>query len=276
MKKIILSFLIFTFASFAMALPSFAISPTTTPASQRSEPSPTIAPTTKLESQINELKERVASRVAELKLVEKRGVIIKAKESTNTQIQAEDMGGNIRFIDVDEFTKFASSSAKSFGISDIKPGTQLGILGLYNKNSKRILARFIETVTMETYILGKVSAKDEKNFTINVESSGKNTTVDIERTTKTLAYEDGETLKAGFKDIEPGQTVIVLGFDDKDEKNRMSASKAILLLNIPIDSKYVVEEAPASTRSATRTPTPTPASTRGEPTSSKPSATPTK
>src|SRR3972149_12145987 len=73
---------------------------------------------------IQKLKEMVASRVAELKLVEKRGILGTVKEvSKNTQLTIEDNKGNLRIIDIDELTRFQGLSAsKSFGISDVKAG----------------------------------------------------------------------------------------------------------------------------------------------------------
>ena len=75
------------------------------------------------ETQINQLKDRIASRVAELKLVQRRGIVGTANEISDTQITLTDVQNNTRFVDVDELTKFASPSAKgSFGISDIGKG----------------------------------------------------------------------------------------------------------------------------------------------------------
>src|SRR3989344_7962603 len=103
------------------------------------------------QQQINALTNKIASRVAQLKLVEKRGVIGKVTDVSNTQITLSDMSGNTRFVDVDEFTKFKSDS-KSFGISDIEKGQKIGALGLYNKQSRRILARFVEVLQIPDFI----------------------------------------------------------------------------------------------------------------------------
>ena len=54
----------------------------------------------------------IASRVAQLKLVEKRGIIGEVTESTNVQITVTDSQNNTRFIDVDELTKFSDPNTK--------------------------------------------------------------------------------------------------------------------------------------------------------------------
>jgi len=108
----------------------------------------TPTPTTEsLETQINDLKDKIASRVAELKLVEKKGIIGTVTDSSDTQITLSDLSTNIRFVDVDELTKFSSSLSKSFGISDVEKGQTLGVLGLYNKQSRRILAREVNVLS---------------------------------------------------------------------------------------------------------------------------------
>ena len=55
----------------------------------------------------------IASRVAQLKLVEKRGIIGTVTNVTNTQITLSDIQNNTRFIDVDELTKFTSAKAST-------------------------------------------------------------------------------------------------------------------------------------------------------------------
>ena len=76
------------------------------------------------EDKIRELRDQlitnIASRVAQLKLVEKRGIIGKVISVTSTQITVADVHGVTRFVDVDELTKFSSPASKAaYGISDI-------------------------------------------------------------------------------------------------------------------------------------------------------------
>src|SRR5579872_6286504 len=112
MKKQIF-FIIFAISLFVVVKSAFAA---TTPT-----PTPAVSTT---EQQINTIKDMVASSVAAMHLMEKRGFIGKVTDNTETQITVNDMMGNSRSIDVDELTQFSSPSAKtSFGISDITKGT---------------------------------------------------------------------------------------------------------------------------------------------------------
>src|SRR5579859_8020118 len=123
----------------------------------------------KIDQQINNLKTRIASRVAQLNLVEKRGIIGTVVETAGTEMKITDMQNNIRFVDVDELTKFSSPSAKgTFGISDLTKGTIVGVLGNYNKDSKRILARFVNVLTFPQTFSGVVDSVDTKNYQFTI------------------------------------------------------------------------------------------------------------
>jgi len=188
----------------------------------------------------DQLISNIASRVAQLKLVEKRGIIGTVTETTNTQITVNDSQNNTRFIDVDELTKFSNPAVKgAFGISDITKGDIVGILGLYNKESRRILARFINITTVPTVIHGGVSTIDNVNFILNITTEeGKQMAVDVENLTKTYSYtqKDGY-IKSGFSKIKVNFNIIVIGVLDKKDKNRLIATKIIFFPEIPSSPK---------------------------------------
>lgn len=182
----------------------------------------------------------IASRVAQLKLVEKRGIIGKVTDITNTQITVTDIQNNTRFTDVDELTKFSSPVVKgTFGISDITKDTTVGILGLYNKESRRILARFVDIITIPVIIHGGVSAIDSENFTINIATEeGEQVIVDVENLTRTYSYtqKDGYA-RSGFSKIKENFNIIAIGVLNKKDKNRLTATRIIFFPEIPSSPK---------------------------------------
>src|SRR4051812_13053821 len=120
---------------FALSVsPAEAVTVTPTTTVTKTKPTPTTAfkesVSQKLNDQISELKDKIASRVSELNLVEHRGMIGVVTDVSGNKITLKDVAGNVRFVDVDEITKFSSASNSSFGISDIKKGVRLNILGL--------------------------------------------------------------------------------------------------------------------------------------------------
>ena len=104
MSKAILTLTIFVL-SFIINPSSlvYAISPTATPTAQLKTPTPTSS------KKINELKERIASRVAELNLVEKRGILGTIASISGTKITLNDTQNRARIIDTDEITEFIGS-----------------------------------------------------------------------------------------------------------------------------------------------------------------------
>src|ERR1035437_5362298 len=75
-------------------------------------PTPTTNP-----SLLQKVANEIASKTAQLNLVEKRGIIGTVTDVSGTQITLSDLNGNTRFVDVDELTKFSSTSSNSYGIS---------------------------------------------------------------------------------------------------------------------------------------------------------------
>ncbi|MBI5044526.1 MAG: hypothetical protein HZC02_01240 [Candidatus Levybacteria bacterium] len=214
--------------------------------SQAVTPTPSPKPTSesvteKLSNQINDLKEKIASKVATLKLVEKRGTMGNIKEVNNSQITLLDLQNQTRIIDLDEITKFSSGTSSDFGLSDLKTGMKISAIGLYNKDSQKLLARFIEVVSTPIVISGAVSEKDKEDFTLKVAlEDGGNYIIDVENVTKTFSYIDTDSEKSGFSEIEEGNRVYIVGFADKKEKNRIVASRILIFSSLPKNPKIVI------------------------------------
>lgn len=237
MKRLNLLFIVFFFL--ALSLPNGLLSAS---AVRAASPSP---------DPLGDLKERIASRVAQLKLVEKRGIIGKVTDVSMTQITLTDTRDETRFVDVDELTKFEGES-NDFGISDIRKGQSLGILGLYNKQSRRLLARVVTEITVLIFLNGVVESLDSENFSLKVVTEeDKVFTIDVEKTTKTFSYTKDEGLiKSGFSKIEVGQNVIVSGTLRILEKNRIIADRILIFPDIPKNPKVSIEVIPTFTPSA--------------------------
>ncbi len=245
-NKIFISLLLFAICYLQFAILIHAQSPT-----KKLTTTPSVAPTEQtkfdeLSERISDLKERIASRVAELNLVEKRGIIGTVTEVSDTQVTMTDIDRDIRIVNLDEISKFTSASQKdSFGISDITKGTKLSVIGLYNKQSRKLLGRYVNTFIIPVFINGQVISMNDDEFSIKVLSEdGKETTVDIETVTKTSTYtkEDG-VQKAGFSKITPGIRVIIFGFPDKKNPRRVIASRALLLAELPQNPRITVPDA---------------------------------
>lgn len=188
---------------------------------------------------LQKISNEIASKTAALNLIEKRGIIGNVTDFSDTQITLSDLNNNTRFVDVDELTKFSSPTSDSFGISDIKKGMTLGILGLYNKQSRRILAREVNVLSLPNKIIyGAISQTDATNFELTiVKENGAKTIAEVENITKTYFYSLGQLSKSGFSKITPPQTAIVIGISDKQDPNKIITSSIIVFPDISINPK---------------------------------------
>lgn len=242
MKKTLALFTAFVLVLTVLPGQAFAAAatPTPTPTDEKS------AISDKLNQEINNLKEKIASRVSELNLVEKRGLIGTIAEVSGNQVTITDLSGKSRFIDVDEITKFSSPGNKSFGISDLTKGTRITTLGLYNKQSKRLLARFINTTADPVFVSGSIGSVDTKNFTLTVLSDKqKETKIDNQNTTKIFNYsKDGGMAKLGFSKLTTGDRVFVMGYPDKSNPSMIVADRIVVAPSLPKSGDVVIPEQP--------------------------------
>jgi len=191
-------------------------------------------------SRIEKFKEMLTKKVADLKLTEKRGLLGTVSESSTTQIILLDRKNDERTIEIDELTKFQDPTNKTFGVSDIKEGDILSVIGWYNKETEVILARSVTRIkSLPTQIDGVVSAKDTRNFTLTVVTEDNKTyIVDIETVTRTSDYARNDILKrGGFSKIIVGERVIATGFLNQNDQNRLAASRVIRFIDIPASQK---------------------------------------
>lgn len=249
----------------ALLLASITIYPSTAFAAV-SSPTPTIdagktasasSQSAAIDQQINKLKDQIASRVAQLKLVEKRAIIGTVTENTNNQITITDTQDNTRYVDVDELTKFNNPNTKgTFGISDMTKGTFIGVLGLYNKESKKILARFIDVVSFPKYTSGIIASIDKVNYLIHVTTADTaDIPVDIENVTKQYIYtKAGGVQKSGFSKMKEGERVTIIGFPNAKDKSHIIASRIILFPEIPVNPKISLPKPTEGSASITLTP----------------------
>lgn len=254
MKKLLSLIIIFIIFS-THAQYAYALTPAPTAKSDSISPT-TEAINEKLNTQINQLKDKIASRVSELNLVEKKGIIGTVTETATSKITLTDTAGNSKQVDIDEITKFSSSTVKgTFGLSDLTRGSKISVVGLYNKQSKRILARFISTSVNPIFLSGIISEIDSKNLTFTLVSEDqKKTKIDVESTTKILSYDKDQTAsKILFAKISSGDRIILVGFPDKKNSEMILSDRIVVLTDAPKNPKISV-----TIPSPTDTPVPSP------------------
>lgn len=179
----------------------------------------------------------VASNSASQKNSEKRGVLGKVLSASSTTLTLEALSHENRTIDIDDITKFSDAAVKTFGVSDIKTGDMLGVIGVFNKVSEHILARNITRIsTVPTYFEGVILSTDKVNFTLEaIDEKGFKKLINIETSTKITSFtkDDGQ-VKSGFSKIKAGQRLYVAGFPDLKVKDQINADRIIFFPDLAI------------------------------------------
>lgn len=238
-------------------LPGISYSQTTAPSSKTATSSATTSPLNEDEMKnVKKIIDLVASNSASQKLTEKRGILGKVTVSSSATITLEVFNGENRIVDIDDITKFSDPDSKTFGISDIKNGDQLGIIGILNKVSGHILGRQVNRISIPTYFEGAITEVDKKNYTLNaVDENGSKKLINIETSTKISSFtkDDGQ-LKAGFSKIKPGQRIYTAGFPDLKIKDQINADRILFFPDLALSQKmrnFVDFTPPSASPSAT-------------------------
>lgn len=218
-------------------------------------------PTTQPEAtdKIEELKEKVAERVAELKKGKASGLYGVVKSATEEAF--------ILTVDGDEYSVQLDEDAKVYSIdtrlrkkevklSDFEKDTKVSMIGTVNTEEKTAVATVVVSRTPNLIITGTVMEVSTKDGTITVEDlAGSSSIVDIEVTTdiNTFDAEENEIAEIGLSKIETEVTAIVYGYENED--GNITGNRILIL---PNGFETLSIEKP------TETPTPEPTTTEDE------------
>lgn len=207
-----------------------SVSPTQKPTVKQDQPSPTKSTVDK----IQEIKDKVASRVAELKK-EKLSAISGTLKSSSEAALVLVVDGADYTVQLDEEAKVYSVSnalrKSEKKLTDIEKNTHLSVVGTIDKEEKTAIAKVIVEKTPALSLIGSVSEVSSKDGTIMINSTDNKTfTVDIEVSTKSNAYDikSGELVKVGLSKIETGSKIHVYGTSGESEE-RITASRILIL-----------------------------------------------
>lgn len=222
-----------TFLS-SLGNPVSAVSPSPSP--KTSNPSVTTI-IDKLK-QIEVLKEKIATKVAELRQNEKSGVwgTVQSVKDTTITLSSETSQKEISYSEDTIFFKMKDGQkgepldAKK--AMKLKNGDQIAVLGYFDSSHSNFSAKYIyiEGKPVPLRLLGKIADIDKTNYTVTVNTLSDNTLVDIETYTKIYTYNKNTGLaKAGFSRLKQGDTVHIFATAGDQEEGRVSADKLISL-----------------------------------------------
>lgn len=199
--------------------------------------------TTKLEKDVQLLKDKIATKVAELRRENKTVVsgLVTGSDNTTITIQSDD-DKNHKITYDESVTKLISVLKKTpqeIKIDNIKKDDYIIVSGLQIEDTMTATSIYIDQKYL--VLTGKVSDVKKADFQITVVTTDKDTyTLDIESATKQfiLNPKTNELVKSGFSKINVGDTVHFVVSKPQD-KNTLNAT-AIRLLLIP--QEYFVKK----------------------------------
>lgn len=213
-----------------IVIPSTVLAATATPSG-----APASSDTTK---KIEDLKERIATKVAQLKTTQRRAVYGTVKTISITSFTVETPTHDLKIELTDELTVIQYLKGKRTVLTpeDISKGDTVVVFGQFDTTLDLLTARivFIQGALPE-HVAGTVTDKNDKEFTLTVTTpQGQVVTIDIEKTTKTILWdrEKKELVKSGFSTITTGSIVHIMGTSVPKQEHRISADRILNLGNL--------------------------------------------
>jgi len=194
----------------------------------------TVAPTKN--PQVEDLKERLATKVAQLRQSERRAIYGTVKTVTISTLTIGTINKDIKIELTDDIKVFQMLKGKrtALTIEDVSKNDVVSIFGDWDTAVEVLKAKviFIHNGNNDTKrVTGTITEVKKADYTITLTSHDGNTvTVDFETATKTTIWTKEKGLeKGGFSKLVPGDTILVVGTAVPKKEDRISALR---ILNI--------------------------------------------
>ncbi len=194
-----------------------------------------LSPTAIVEKDVKELKDKIATKVAELRQSSKTIIsgMITANDSSSLTIQSED-GASHKVTYDETITKLISLKKKTpedIKIDVVTKGDYAVVSGLQIEDMMTASTLYID----QKYLVlsGKVSDVNKPNFEITVVTTDKDTyTLDIESATRQSIINPklDQIEKSGFSKINVGDTIHFVIIKPKDAHTLKATAKRLLII----------------------------------------------
>lgn len=222
-------------------------------------------------AQLEALKARLATKVAELRSVVKRAMTgtVKSVSLTSATIETKTKDIKIELTDDVVVSQILGGKRVVLPIEKVEVKDPITVFGTYDETLDLLKAQyiFIESAAKTTHVAGVIADVDTEDFTLTINTKeGRTVTIDIEKSTKTTVWTaTGGIAKGGFTKLAVGDTVHVTGTPAAKAENRMTALRILDIGNVtgavgtPSTTAAVTPVAsPSATPKVTPKPTATP------------------
>ncbi|MFH0863940.1 MAG: DUF5666 domain-containing protein [Candidatus Gottesmanbacteria bacterium] len=248
MKKII--FFIITFILYTTIYSSTVMAVPATDSAQQAE---------NRQEQIEQLKDRVATRVAEMRQLMRRAWSGKIKSISESNIIFYTKLGDKTVITDDQtiFIEVGAGGRKKINFNNLKVDQQITVFGLYDEEKGQLTAKVIIVRVLPMNINGKVLEVSSTNGTLTVQTPNQSSyIVDIETATKIRVWDKEKGIQqSGLSKITVGDRVHINGTvpSKVTETNQLTAIRILVLpgkaLGIVGSPKPLVNTSPSPSAS---------------------------
>lgn len=233
--------------------------------------SPTATVTPVKNQQVEDLKERIATKVAQLSQSERRAIYGTIKTITISTLTIETANKDIKIELTDDIKVFQMLKGKRTALTteDVTKGDIVSVFGEWDTAVEVLKAKviFIHNTNDATQrVFGIITETKKSDFTIIMNTKdGTPYVVDFEVGTKTSVWTKEKGIeKGGFSKLIPGDTILIVGTPVPKKENRISALRILNIGNLsgeiptPTPTEEVSQATGSSTRlTPTKSPTPT-------------------
>lgn len=207
---------------------------------QTATPSATVKPSqsSTASAQLEDLKARLATKVAELRTVVKRAMFGTVKSVSVSSATVETKTKDIKIELTDDVTVAQNVSGKrtTLSLEDLAPKDDITVFGTYDETLDLLKAQyiFIETKTNTVRLSGIVADVDTEEFAVTFNTKeGRSVVAEIEKGTKTVVWSaESGIVKGGFSKLAVGDTIHITGVPVAKKENHYSAVRVLDLGNI--------------------------------------------
>lgn len=213
------------------------------------------------QDKIDDLKERIATKVAQLRQTQKQALSGTVSDVSVSTISIETQTKEVKIELTDDIAVYQTIRTKrtKLTIDEVDKGDFVVVFGDFDSSLDILEAKLIYIqATPPERISGTVTEVDEAAFTFTVAAGGNRSVVaDFEKATILNVWANvGGVAKAGFSKIVVGDSIHVLGTAVPKKENRLSAIRILDLGNLTGAPTQAPSPSPSPKPSPTSTPTP--------------------
>lgn len=200
---------------------------------------------------VDDLKERLATKVAELNTTERRAISGTVKSISVASFVVETSTKNLKIELNDDIKVYKIDGVKKTTLStdNLKEDMDISIFGLYDGTLDLMNAKiiYIEPTPLTT-LVGSVAKVDAADYSLTLESStGTTNIIDYEKYTVSEVWSPSQKFqKLGFSKITQNNPIVTTGIQNIKDKSRYSAYR-ILTINLNPTEAIPKDATPSAT-----------------------------